>query len=74
MKKATDLGTFRRFVLPSLALVGSAFMVIAAIFAHGIKPYLIAQASGTFSMPVLFYLILFAVILAVGMALNKKNK
>ncbi len=74
MKKATDLGTFKRFVLPSLALVGSAFMVIAAIFAHGIKPYLIAKAAGTFTMPVLFYLIVFAVIIVVGVALNKKNK
>jgi len=35
MKKEKDLNIFQRFIMPFLALVGSIFMVIAAIFSHG---------------------------------------
>lgn len=66
MKKEKDLGAFKRFVLPAVAMVACAFMVFAAIYAHGITPYQKAQADGKFSLPVLFYLILFAVIMIAG--------
>lgn len=52
MKKETDLSTFKRFVMPTLALVGSVFMIIAAFFAHQIS--------------VLAYLIIFTVIMTIG--------
>jgi len=73
MKKEKDMGVFKRFVLPVLSIIACLFMVFAAVYAHGITPYLAAKANGTFSFPVLFYLILFAVILIVG-AIFRKSK
>lgn len=74
MKKAKDVSPFKRFVLPTLAIIGSAFMVFAAIYSHGIAPYQAAKAEGKFSCPVLFYLILFAVIMIIGACFAKKNE
>ena len=79
MKKEKDLGVFKRFVLPSLSMVACAFMVFAAIYAHGVTPFKAAAAEGKFSCPVLFYLILFVVIIVIGYFFsasykNKKNK
>ncbi len=56
MAKEQSLNAFRRFVMPALALCACIFMVIAAFYAHG-------QA-------VLFYLIIFAVIMALGLLIN----
>ncbi len=66
MKREKALGVFKRFVLPVLAMISCAFMVFAAVYAHGITPYLAAKETGTFSFPVLFYLIVFACIMLVG--------
>lgn len=66
MKQEKDEGIFKRFILPGAAIVACAFMVFAAVYAHGITPYLTAKAEGRFSFPVLFYLIVFAVIMTVG--------
>ena len=66
MKKEKDLGAFKRFILPIISIVACAFMIFAAVYAHGITPYQAAAAEGKFSFPVLFYLILFAVIMAAG--------
>lgn len=79
MKKEKDLGVFKRFILPSLSMVACAFMVFAAIYAHGITPYKAAAAEGKFSCPVLFYLIVFAVVIIIGYFFsdsykNRKNK
>jgi APA family basic amino acid/polyamine antiporter len=74
MKKEKELSTFKRFVLPVLALAACLFMVVAAVYAHGITPFLTAKESGTFSFPVLFYLILYAAVMAAGAAFKKKNK
>ncbi len=74
MKKEKDLGVFKRFILPTLAIIACAFMVYAAVYAHGITPYLSAKANGTFSIPVLFYLIVFAVILLLGAIFRKSKK
>ena len=73
MVKAKDVGAFKRFVLPILAIIGSVFMVVAAIYAHGIAPYQAAKAEGTFSCPVLFYLIVFAVVMLIGILFAKKK-
>lgn len=70
-----ELGFVKRFLLPSLAIFSCLVMVVAAVYAHGITPFLKAQANGTFSFPVLFYLIVFGVIMAVGTYFQKpKNK
>ncbi|MEG6616991.1 amino acid permease [Peptococcaceae bacterium 1198_IL3148] len=60
MAKEQTLGTFKRFIMPSLAICACVFMVIAAFYAHG-------QA-------VLFYLIVFGVIMATGLLVNFNKK
>ena len=74
MIKEKELGVVRRFILPVLAIICCGFMVFAAVYAHGITPYLSAQAEGKFSCPVLFYLILFAVIMFAGALVRKPKK
>lgn len=74
MRKEKEFGVFKRFILPGLAIISCAFTVFAAIYAHGITPYLTAKASGAFSFPVLFYLIIFAVIMIIGAFLRKPSK
>ncbi len=75
MIKEKELGFVKRFLLPSIATLSCLFMVFAAVYAHGITPYLSAKADGKFSMPVLFYIIIFAVVMLIGAFLKKpKNK
>jgi APA family basic amino acid/polyamine antiporter len=74
MKKAEGMSTLQRYVWPILAICGSAFMVIAAIYAHGYKPYVIAKAAGGFAIPIVFYLIVFAVIMVIGIMVDKGRK
>jgi APA family basic amino acid/polyamine antiporter len=57
MKKEADLPVMTRFVLPTLALCGSLFMIYAACYAHG--------------MAVVAYLIIFAVVMAAGAVLAR---
>ena len=73
MIKEKEMGTVKRFVLPILATIACLFMVFAAVYAHGITPYLAAKANGEFSFPVMFYLIVFAVVIVIG-AFLKKSK
>ena len=60
-------------VMPILALISSVFMVFVAIYAHGITPYEKAKELGEFSFPVLFYLIVFAVVMVIGAIFYKKQ-
>ena len=60
MRKEKEQNALRRFVLPCLALCGSAFMVIASVFSHG--------------MGCLWYLIVFAVVMAVGFLVDQSRK
>lgn len=71
MKKEKDMGVFKRFVLPLISIIACLFMVFAAVYAHGITPYLTAKANGTFSFPVLFYLIVFVVVMILGAIFKK---
>ena len=72
--KGKDLGVVKGKIAPVLAIIGSIFMVIAAIFAHGVYPYEAAKTNGTFSLPVLFYLITYVAIMAVGVIFMKSKK
>ncbi len=72
--KSKDLGFIKGKIAPLLAIAGSIFMVIAAIFAHGIYPYQAAQADGKFSLPVLFYLITYIVLMIIGAFFAKEKK
>ena len=74
MRKEKSLPAVKRFVLPTLGLIGSAFMVFAALYSHGYTPYVTAKAEGGFSCPVLFYLIVFAVIMSIGAILMNPKK
>lgn len=60
MKKEKDLSTFKRFVMPTVSLMGCVFMIIAACFSH--------------KMAVVAYLIVFAFVMVIGsMFVNKKQ-
>lgn len=71
IKKEKDMGVWTRFILPLLSIIACLFMVFAAVYAHGVTPYINAKANGTFSFPVLFYLIIFVVIMIVGAFFKK---
>ena len=60
MMFSKDFKGFKRFVAPPLAIMGSVFMVIAAFEAHASK--------------IPGYLIIFAVIMAIGLGCMKKKK
>ena len=60
MRKEKDQNALRRFVFPALSICGSLFMVVACILSH--------------RMACLWYLIVFAVVMAIGGVLNKANK
>ena len=60
IRKEKDQNALRRFVLPILALCGSAFMVVACVFSHGMSCF--------------WYMILFVVIMVIGLLLNKGGK
>ncbi|MDR1832915.1 MAG: APC family permease [Fusobacteriaceae bacterium] len=58
IKKERDLPVFKRVVMPSLAIAACVFMIIAAIFAHG--------------KAVLWFLLVFAIVMAVGALYGKE--
>ncbi len=58
MKREKDLNGFKRYFMPVLAICGSIFMVIAAIFSHG--------------MACFYYIILFAAIILIGLPRMKE--
>lgn len=60
MRKEKDQNVLCRFILPGLALCGSVFMVVASVFSHG--------------MGCVWYLIVFAVIMAVGILTRQRKK
>ena len=74
MKKEKDMGVVKRFVLPILSIIACCFMIFAAVYAHGITPYLAAQANGEFKFPVLFYIIVFAVVMILGAIVKNPSK
>ncbi len=78
IKKFGKKNPFKNILMPVLGIIASAFMIFAAVWAHGITPFLNAQKNGKFSCPVLFYLILFLVIMLIGVCFyypgKKKNQ
>lgn len=65
---------FKNAVMPVLATIAALFMMFVAVYAHGIRPYREAAQRGEFAFPVLFYLIVFTVIMAIGAVFYKKRK
>lgn len=64
---------FKNIVMPILAICASLFMIFVAVYAHGIVKYREAKEVGEFAFPVLFYLIVFAVIMIIGALLYKRK-
>ena len=64
---------FKNIVMPILAVCASLFMIFVAIYAHGIVKFREAKIAGEFAFPVLFYLIVFAVIMIIGALLYKRK-
>lgn len=60
MKKSSELGVIKRFVIPTLAIFGSMFMIYAAASAHG--------------MGAVYYLAVFAIFMFIGWHVDRKNK
>src|SRR5665647_3301336 len=60
IRKEKDLSTFKRVIMPSIALIGCVFMIVAAIFSH--------------KMAVVAYLIIFAVIMGFGALAARRHK
>lgn len=60
IRKEKDLAPAKRFVAFPLAMAGSLFMIVAAVFAHGIN--------------VAWYLLVFCVFMAVGWLFRKEKK
>ena len=60
MRKCTDLGPVKRFVMPSLACLASLFMIFCAVYSYGIDA--------------LYYFIVFLVVMAIGLMFYKKEK
>ena len=57
--KEKDLSSFKRFVIPTLAIISCLFMITAACFAH--------------KMNVVWYLLVFAIIMIIGSFFYKKQ-
>ncbi|MBQ8174193.1 MAG: APC family permease [Clostridia bacterium] len=74
MVKEKDLGIMKRFVLPLLSIIACGFMIFAAVYAHGYTPFMAAKGEGKFSCPVIFYLIVFAVVILIGCFCNRSAK
>ena len=64
---------FKNMVMPVLGTISCMFMMFVAVYAHGVRPYQSAAANGEFSFPVLFYLIVYVVIMAIGLLLYRKR-
>lgn len=59
MRKEKDLPSFKRFLMPSLSILGCLFMIVAACFSH--------------KMAAVYYLIVFVVIMLLGVAYSYKK-
>ena len=59
MRKATDETTLRRFVIPSLAIIGSSFMVVSAFFSY--------------KWDIAYFLIVFVIVMITGAFFAKKQ-
>lgn len=74
IKKYGKENKIRNVILPILGIICSIFMIIAAIYAHGISKYQAATESGEFAFPVLFYLIIFSIIMVIGKVVKGNKK
>ncbi len=74
MIKGKEKGPFKGKIMPVISIIASIAMIFAAVYAHGVTPYLAAAENGSFSCPILSYLLVFAVIMIIGMLFAKEKK
>ena len=74
IKKEGKENIFKNVIMPILAIIASLFMVYAAIYAHGIVPFKNAQVLNKFSCPIIFYLIVYAVVMIIGYILYRSKE
>ena len=77
IKKEGKSNKIKNIILPIFACVCSLFMIFAAIYSHGIVPFLEGKENGVFNFPILFYLILFLIVMIIGWIfdyISKKRK
>lgn len=60
MRKCSDLGFIKRFIIPSVACIACLFMVFCAVYSYRIEA--------------LYYLIVFALIMAIGMPFYNRSR
>ena len=73
IKKYGKENKVRNIVFPILGVICSVFMIIAAFYAHGISKYQAAAENGEFAFPVLFYLIIFAIVMIIGRIFEREK-
>ena len=61
IKEIKDLNFFQRFVVPTLAIIGSCFMIFATLISHGVKQ-------------VIIYICIFSVIILLGLIFKNGEK
>jgi APA family basic amino acid/polyamine antiporter len=59
--------------VPTIAILASTFMAFSAFYAHGIAPFIKANAEGRFSFPALIYLAVFVADIVIGLIFYKKT-
>lgn len=64
--KEKGLSKRKRFLFPILSIFSSIFIILATIYAHGMRPFIEAKEDGCFAFPVIFYLIIFTIIMGIG--------
>ena len=74
MFKDKELGFGKRVIVPALAIISCVALVVCAVFAHGIMKYQAAAANGEFSFPVLFFLIVTAIVMFIGKFFYREEK
>lgn len=75
MVRGKGEGFLRRILIPFVAILASLFVIYAAVYSHGIQPYLAAKEAGKgLECPVLFYMIVFAAIMIIGWVYVSERK
>lgn len=64
----------KNIIFNILSIIASIFIIMCAVYAHGIKPLLESLKNNSFSFPVLFYLIIFMIIMGIGIYLANKGE
>lgn len=70
LKKTNGKLTFKTLISPIIAIICSAFMLVCTVYAHGVKPMM---ESSEFNLPLLFYLIVLAIIMLITYLVNMKK-